>query len=55
VRAALIEHGAPGSMLITHAFGKSRPIAPNEQPRGSDNPQGRQKNRRVEVVIKTCS
>jgi outer membrane protein OmpA-like peptidoglycan-associated protein len=55
VRAALVERGAPESLLFTHGFGKSRPIAPNEQPDGSDDPSGRQKNRRVEVVINTCS
>ncbi|MBV8200931.1 MAG: OmpA family protein, partial [Acidobacteria bacterium] len=28
--------------------------APNTNPDGTDDPAGRQKNRRVEVVIKTC-
>jgi len=55
VRVALIERGASESLLFTHGFGKSHPIAPNEQPDGSDDPVGRQKNRRVEVVINTCS
>jgi outer membrane protein OmpA-like peptidoglycan-associated protein len=55
VRVALIERGASESLLFTHGFGKSRPIAPNDQPDGSDDPVGRQKNRRVEVVINTCS
>ncbi len=35
-------------------FGKTRPIAPNTKTDGSDDPEGRQKNRRVEVVIDTC-
>jgi len=35
-------------------FGKTRPAAPNTDPDGADNPAGRQKNRRVEVVIDTC-
>jgi outer membrane protein OmpA-like peptidoglycan-associated protein len=35
-------------------FGKSRPVASNTNPDGSDNPEGRQQNRRVEVVIDTC-
>jgi outer membrane protein OmpA-like peptidoglycan-associated protein len=38
----------------TQGFGKTRPVAPNAKPDGSDNPEGRQKNRRVEVVIDTC-
>jgi outer membrane protein OmpA-like peptidoglycan-associated protein len=35
-------------------YGKTKPVAPNTNPNGSDNPAGRQKNRRVEVVIDTC-
>jgi outer membrane protein OmpA-like peptidoglycan-associated protein len=55
VRAALISRGSRDTQLIIHGFGKSRPIAPNQQADGSDDPAGRQKNRRVEVVIDTCS
>lgn len=36
-------------------YGAARPIAPNTPPDGGDDPAGRQKNRRVEVVIDTCS
>ncbi|HET7680906.1 MAG TPA: OmpA family protein [Xanthobacteraceae bacterium] len=32
-------------------FGASRPVAPNAKPDGSDDPEGRQKNRRVEIVF----
>jgi len=32
-------------------FGESRPRAPNTFPDGSDNPDGRQLNRRVEIVV----
>ncbi|MBD2183248.1 OmpA family protein [Planktothrix sp. FACHB-1355] len=39
--------------LQTKGFGKIKPIAPNNNPDGSDNPTGREKNRRVEVLIKT--
>jgi outer membrane protein OmpA-like peptidoglycan-associated protein len=35
-------------------YGKSRPIADNQNPDGTDNPEGRQRNRRVEIVINTC-
>lgn len=35
-------------------YGKTRPIAPNTMPDGRDDPEGRQKNRRVEVVFDTC-
>jgi len=55
VRTALVDRGLAGTQLITRGFGKSRPVAANERPDGSDDPDGRQKNRRVEVVINTCS
>jgi outer membrane protein OmpA-like peptidoglycan-associated protein len=32
-------------------FGASKPVAPNAKPDGSDDPGGRQKNRRVEIVV----
>ncbi len=35
-------------------YGKNRPIAPNTNADGSDNPPGRQLNRRVEIIINTC-
>lgn len=37
--------GIPPERLVVRAFGESRPVAPN------DSEQGRQRNRRVEVVI----
>jgi len=55
VRTALVGRGLEGRQLITRGFGKSRPVAANERADGSDDPDGRQKNRRVEVVINTCS
>jgi len=35
----------------TRGFGAKNPVAPNTKPDGSDDPAGRQKNRRVEIVI----
>ena len=35
-------------------FGKTKPAAPNTAADGQDDPEGRQKNRRVEVVFDTC-
>jgi outer membrane protein OmpA-like peptidoglycan-associated protein len=35
----------------SRGFGKTRPVAPNTKPDGADDPEGRQKNRRVEIVI----
>jgi outer membrane protein OmpA-like peptidoglycan-associated protein len=34
-------------------FGASKPIAPNKNPDGTDNPKGRARNRRVTVAIPT--
>jgi len=32
-------------------FGENRPIAPNRMPDGKDDPDGRAKNRRVDIVV----
>jgi outer membrane protein OmpA-like peptidoglycan-associated protein len=36
----------------TKGFGAKQPVAPNQKPDGSDDPEGRQKNRRVEITFK---
>jgi outer membrane protein OmpA-like peptidoglycan-associated protein len=36
----------------THDFGAKMPVAPNTKPDGSDDPDGRRKNRRVEIILK---
>ncbi len=41
----------PGANLHTRGWGKAKPVAPNANPDGTDNPEGRAKNRRVEIVI----
>lgn len=33
-------------------FGEHRPVAPNQRADGSDDPEGRQRNRRVEIVLR---
>jgi outer membrane protein OmpA-like peptidoglycan-associated protein len=48
----LVAKGVAPTRLDAVGLGKSRPIAPNENPDGSDNPQGRAKNRRTEFHIK---
>lgn len=45
------EEGLDGVAFETTGFGEARPAAPNETPDGADDPDGRQKNRRVEIVI----
>ena len=37
--------------IKTRGWGKTKPIGPNTNPDGSDNPQGRAKNRRVEITV----
>lgn len=43
--------GISGSRIISKGFGEAMPIAPNVHPDGSDNPEGRQKNRRIEIKV----
>jgi outer membrane protein OmpA-like peptidoglycan-associated protein len=37
--------------FATSGFGAKKPVVSNTKPDGSDDPEGRQKNRRVEIVI----
>ena len=39
------------SEIKTSSMGETQPVAPNSKPDGSDNPEGRQKNRRVNFKI----
>ncbi|MBW4491516.1 MAG: OmpA family protein [Oscillatoria princeps RMCB-10] len=43
----------PAPRMQTKGFGESKPLDRNENPDGSDNEAGREKNRRVEFIIKT--
>jgi OmpA-OmpF porin, OOP family len=47
----LVGKGIDIARLEAKGYGASRPIAPNTNPDGSDNPDGRQKNRRTEFRI----
>lgn len=44
--------GVEAARLEAKGFGETQPVAPNAKPDGSDDPAGRQKNRRVEVIIR---
>jgi outer membrane protein OmpA-like peptidoglycan-associated protein len=46
------KHGVAANSMQTHGWGAAKPVAPNTHPDGSDDPDGRQKNRRVEITIK---
>jgi len=41
-----------GTTIATRGWGKTKPIAPNARPDGSDDPAGRTKNRRVQVIVR---
>jgi outer membrane protein OmpA-like peptidoglycan-associated protein len=54
VKSWLASHGALAAATSIQGWGERRPVAPNAKPDGSDDPVGRQKNRRVEVVLDLC-
>ncbi|MEL6984080.1 MAG: OmpA family protein, partial [Actinomycetota bacterium] len=49
--AAALRAAGVTTDLETVSFGETMPVAPNERADGSDNPAGRQLNRRIEIVI----
>ena len=54
VKDWLVAHNAVPAGAATKGWGEERPVAPDTRPDGSDDPAGRQKNRRVEVVLDLC-
>ena len=40
-----------GANIHTRGWGRTKPVAPNTKPDGSDDPEGRARNRRVEIVV----
>ncbi len=46
------ESRVPAARITTRGLGATVPKVPNQKPDGSDDPEGRQKNRRVEIVIR---
>ena len=52
VRDWLVARGGLASTAFaTRGFGARQPVAPNTKPDGSDDPDGRRRNRRVEIII----
>jgi outer membrane protein OmpA-like peptidoglycan-associated protein len=45
------KEGLKDIRFLTSGYGAKRPVAPNTKPDGSDDPDGRQKNRRVVIVV----
>jgi outer membrane protein OmpA-like peptidoglycan-associated protein len=58
-RAASVKHwlvqnaAVPENRITTRGWGETKSVAPNKNPNGTDNPAGRQKNRRVELTLRT--
>lgn len=51
----LVFNGVPPERITVVGFGDSTPVAPNKHSDGTDNPEGRALNRRVEIRIKDDS
>ena len=51
VKQWFARNGLGALKLSSQGFGETRPVASNTKPDGSDDPDGRRKNRRVEIVI----
>ncbi len=49
--AYLVRKGIAPERMVAKGYGEERPIARNTNPDGSDNPEGRQRNRRTEFKI----
>lgn len=47
----LIKKGIDEKRLVAQGYGESKPVARNTNPDGTDNPEGRQRNRRTEFKI----
>ncbi len=53
VKGWLVRNGGVAAGRITaYGRGETKPVAPNTKPDGSDDPEGRKKNRRVEITVK---
>jgi outer membrane protein OmpA-like peptidoglycan-associated protein len=47
----IVQNGIAPDRIVAKGYGESKPIARNTNPDGTDNPEGRQKNRRTEFKI----
>ena len=51
IKKFFIDNGLGDKKFVIEGFGAHKPIAPNITPTGKDDPEGRQKNRRVELYV----
>ena len=47
----LVSQGIDKSRLVAAGYGETKPVAPNTNSDGTDNPEGREKNRRTEFKV----
>ena len=47
----ILSKGISKTRIVSQGYGETKPVAPNTNTDGSDNPDGRQLNRRVEFKI----
>jgi outer membrane protein OmpA-like peptidoglycan-associated protein len=56
VKEWLVTHAqAAGAGITTRGWGRTKPIAPNTTPGGTDSPEGRARNRRVQVTVRKAA
>ena len=51
VNRYILSKDIPSSNTVVKTYGKNAPLVPNKKPDGTDNPDGRQMNRRVEFIV----
>ncbi|MEN3940423.1 OmpA family protein [Prosthecobacter sp. SYSU 5D2] len=51
VKKQLAELGVAAEQVVTTGMGKAQPLGPNEKADGTDDPEGRSKNRRAEIYL----
>lgn len=51
VKEQLAALGVPAEQVVTEGMGKAVPLSPNQKADGSDDPEGRSRNRRAEIFL----
>ena len=51
VKQFFLDEGVPVTQVETIGFGKANPLSPNANADGTDNPEGRSRNRRAEILL----
>lgn len=51
VKQQLVALGVPAAQVVTSGLGKAQPLSPNKKADGTDDPEGRSRNRRAEIYL----